>query len=582
MMRKKGIGVSPGVSIAQVVVVDNEEFDIPRRHIPPEQTTAEFERLMRAVESSKTELRELQDRTTERIGEEASRIFDFHLGMLNDKLLFGKLEETIVSGCLTAEYAVTTVLRAYASEFESMPEYLSERVKDVYDIERRLLRNLTGQQRQTLSHLTQNVIVVTHDLTPSQTASMDRKHIKGIAMDMGGPTGHTAIVARALGIPAVVGLENFTGNVNSGDNLIIDGTTGLAILNPDEPTLQQYRKLAQAQYEFIHSLDSIASLPAITKDGHEIQLMGNIEFPDESKTVLEKGGDGIGLYRTEFLFLSSDTEPTEEDHYIAYRKVIEQCAGKPVIIRTLDLGADKYTQSRARNPERNPFLGCRSIRLCLQNLDMFKHQLRAILRASVGANVQILFPLVTTITELRQAKALVRDVSEDLEDEGVEHNADIPIGIMVEVPAAALQAAAFAKEVDFFSIGTNDLVQYTLAVDRGNEKVANMFTAAHPAVLRLIKEVIRTGQQNDIPVSLCGEIAGDPEYTLLLLGYGLRKFSCTPLAIPEIKKVIRSVTLTQAMEVARIVARLDTDQEISSYLRAVTKKVLPQVYGDGE
>ncbi|HPS53571.1 MAG TPA: phosphoenolpyruvate--protein phosphotransferase, partial [Phycisphaerae bacterium] len=284
----------------------------------------------------------------------------------------------------------------------------------------------------------------------------------------------------------------------------------------------------------------------------------------------------------EFLFLSSDTEPTEEDHYIAYRKVIEQCAGKPVIIRTLDLGADKYTQSRARNPERNPFLGCRSIRLCLQNLDMFKHQLRAILRASVGANVQILFPLVTTITELRQAKALVRDVSEDLEDEGVEHNADIPIGIMVEVPAAALQAAAFAKEVDFFSIGTNDLVQYTLAVDRGNEKVANMFTAAHPAVLRLIKEVIRTGQQNDIPVSLCGEIAGDPEYTLLLLGYGLRKFSCTPLAIPEIKKVIRSVTLTQAMEVARIVARLDTDQEISSYLRAVTKKVLPQVYGDGE
>ena len=580
MIHKKGIGVSPGVAIAQVVVIDNEDFEIPERHVPVDHAQSEMDRLQEAVTVSKDEILDLQKRTVERIGKEAASIFDFHLGLLDDKELYKKFHDSIVNGHVTAEYAVATVLRGYAREFLAMPQYLAERVKDVYDIEKRLLRNLTGQSRQSLAHLRRDVIVIAHDMSPSQTAGMDREHIKGIALDAGGATSHTAIVARALGIPTVVGLEDITSLASGGDHVVIDGTRGVVIVDPDKKTLEELKHFAQQQVEFIHSLDALRDLPAMTKDGHEITLMGNIEFPEEVVTVREKGGDGIGLYRTEFLFLGSDTEPSEEDHYHAYRNVIEYCQGAPIIIRTLDLGADKYTQSRARTPERNPFLGCRSIRFCLQNLPLFRRQIRAILRASVDSDVKMLFPLITNITELRQAKSLVRDVAEDLEEEALPHRRDIPIGIMVEVPSTALQAEVFAKEVDFFSIGTNDLVQYTLAVDRGNEKVASLFTAAHPAVLRLIREVIRTGQQQQVPVSLCGEIAGDPEYTLLLLGLGLRCFSCAPAAIPEIKKVVRSVTVQQSLEVARQVSRFDSDKEITSYLRAVTRKVLPEIYGD--
>lgn len=578
MIKKEGIGVSPGVAIAQAVVIDNEEFDIPERHVPVDHAQSELDRLQNAITISQDEIRDLQKRTVERIGKEAASIFDFHLGLLNDQVLHEKFNETILSGHVTAEYAVATVLRGYAREFLSMPQYLAERVKDVYDIEKRLLRNLTGQRRQSLAHLTRDVVVIAHDMTPSQTAGMDRRHIRGIATDAGGATSHTAIVARALGIPAVVGLNDITSAASGGDLMIIDGTRGIVIVDPDEDTRHTYESYIRRQQEFIHSLDALSDLPAITKDGHQITLLGNIEFPEEVETVLGKGGRGVGLYRTEFLFLGADAEPTEEDHYRAYRKVIDRCGENEVIIRTLDLGADKYTQSRQRNPERNPMLGCRSIRFCLQNLPMFKRQIRAILRASVGGNVKMLFPLISNITELRQAKMIVHDVIEDLEEEGIDHRSDLPIGIMVETPSAALQADAYAREVDFFSLGTNDLVQYTLGVDRGNEKVAPLYTAAHPSVLRLIREVVRTGQQHEIPVSICGEIAGDPEYTLLLLGLGLRRFSCTPLGIPEIKKVIRSVTMQQALEVARQVSRFDSTGEILSYLRTVVRKVLPEAY----
>jgi phosphoenolpyruvate-protein phosphotransferase (PTS system enzyme I) len=578
MIRKEGIGVSPGVAIAPLVVIDDEEFDIPERHVPVDHAQQELDRLRHAISVSQQEILDLQSRTVERIGMEAARIFDFHLGLLDDKVLFGKFEGTITSGHVTAEYAVATVLRGYAKEFLDMPQYLAERVKDVYDIEKRLLRNLTGQQRQTLSHLTRDMCVISHDMTPSQTAGMDRQHVKGIATDAGGATSHTAIVARALGIPAVVGLNDITSDAASGDLVIVDGTHGTVILDPDQETLKQYEALARQQVEFIHSLDALQQLPAVTTDGHEILLHGNIEFPEEARSVLEKGGQGIGLYRTEFLFLGSDHQPSEEEHYCAYREVIKTCGEKPVTIRTLDLGADKYTQSRQRNPERNPMLGCRSIRFCLQNLELFRTQIRAILRAAVHGKARMLFPLISNITELRQAKSLVADVIEDLEEENIEHRSDLPIGIMVEVPATALQAESFAREVDFFSIGTNDLVQYTLAVDRGNEKVAPLFTAAHPAVLRLIREVIRTGQQHEVPVSLCGEIAGDPAFTLLLMGLGLRSFSCTPPAIPEVKKIIRSVTIQQALEVARQVNRFDNDKEITGYLRSITRKILPEMY----
>ena len=383
MKIKKGIGVSPGVAIAPAVVVDTEQFDVPERHVPVDLAQAELGKLRKACTISRKEILDLRKSTAQRIGKETAGIFDFHLGLLNDKVLQKKFAEAILSGHVTAEYAVATVLRNYAKEFLAMPEYLAERVKDVYDIETRILRNLIGQQRQKLSHLTKDRNVLAHDLTPSQTASMDRRHVLGLAMDAGGQTSHTAIVAKALGIPAVVGLNDVTAEVDSGDTVIIDGTRGMVVIDPDEATIRNYQQYAEQQVQFIHSLDSLRDLPAITRDGHEITLLGNIEFPSEAATVLEKGGQGIGLYRTEFLYLGSDTEPTEEDHYKAYRQVIELCHDHPVVIRTLDLGADKYTQSRARVPERNPFLGCRSIRFCLQNLQMFKTQIRAMLRASI-------------------------------------------------------------------------------------------------------------------------------------------------------------------------------------------------------
>lgn len=580
MRTKKGIGVSPGVAIAPAIVVDIEEYDIPQRHVPVELAQAELARLRKAVKVSEREILDLRKRTAERIGKETAAIFDFHLGMLRDKVLNGKFADTILTGHVTAEYAVATVFRGYAKEFLAMPKYLAERVKDVYDIEKRLLRNLIGQQRQTLSHLTRDVNILAHDLTPSQTAAMDRAHILGLAIDAGGKTSHTAIVARALGLPSVVGLNDVTAAVSAGDTVIIDGHRGVVVIDPDASTLEEYRRYAQQQMDFFHSLDALRDLPAVTRDGHEVTLLGNIEFPSEVAGVFDRGGQGIGLYRTEFLYLGADTEPTEAEHYEAYMDVLKQCHGHPTVIRTLDLGADKYTQSRAREPERNPFLGCRSIRFCLQNLVMFKTQIRAILRASTSADASMLLPLITNLLELRQAKTVIRDVMEDLEEEGIEHRTDISIGMMVETPAAALMADAFAREVDFFSIGTNDLVQYTLAVDRGNERVAALFSVAHPAVLKLIKDVIRTGQRHDVPVSLCGEMAGDPMYTMLLLGLGLRVFSCAPPAIPEIKKVIRSVTIAHAFQVAQRVMTFQSDIETINYLRRETREVLPEAYAD--
>ncbi|HHH76298.1 MAG TPA: phosphoenolpyruvate--protein phosphotransferase, partial [Phycisphaerae bacterium] len=343
MKIKEGIGVSSGVAVSPAVVIGAEEFDIPQRHISLDLADEELVRLDQAINDSQQELQELKKHTAEQIGTEAAKIFDFHLGLIRDKELVQKLRTAILETHVTAEFAVATVLRSYAKEFLSMPQYLADRVKDIYDIEKRLLRNLTGQMHQSLTHLDRDIIALAHDLTPSQTASMDRQHVLGIAIDAGGKTSHTAIVAKALGIPAVVGLNDATSQVIPGERVIVDGTDGLLIINPDAETLEKYRKLAVKQVEFIHSLDEIRDLSAVTKDGHEVRLMGNIEFPTEANTVLSKGGEGIGLYRTEFLYLGSKREPTEEEHFQAYREVIDACDGRPVVIRTFDLGADKRT-----------------------------------------------------------------------------------------------------------------------------------------------------------------------------------------------------------------------------------------------
>jgi phosphotransferase system enzyme I (PtsI) len=575
---KKGIAVSRGVAIAPAVVLDAEDYRIPQRHVSDARTAKEIERLNEALQAGREELVDLRDRTAQRLGGETAAIFDFHLALLDDRQLLDRIRGKIQNESVTAEYAAAAVLRDYAREFLRMPQEFADRVKDVYDIERRILRNLIGQSHESLTRLTEDVVLLAHDLTPSQTANLNREHVLGIATDAGGLTSHTAVVAKALGIPAVVGLNDVTSEATAGQTVIVDGNRGVVIVDPDQKTVDQHRQYFEHYVEFERSLDRLRDLPAITRDGHEIALLGNIEFPSEAATVLDKGGAGIGLYRTEFLYLGSETEPTEDDHYRAYREVLDVMENRPVCIRTLDLGADKYTQSRNPIPERNPFLGLRSIRFCLQNLDLFKTQLAALLRASQLGNVSIMFPLITNVMELRQAKMILRDVMEDLEEQGVEIRSDVPVGMMVEVPSAALQCQQLAAEVDFFSIGTNDLIQYTLAVDRANERVAPLYTAAHPAVLRLIKEVIRAGQRNDVSVSLCGEMASQPEFTLLLVGLGLRSFSVAPPALPELKQLVRSITLEKAREVARSVMAFESDQQIVSYLRDQTRQIMPGAY----
>jgi phosphotransferase system enzyme I (PtsI) len=385
-------------------------------------------------------------------------------------------------------------------------------------------------------------------------------------------------VARSLGIPAVVALEDLTEIVRTDDTVLIDGNRGIVIVNPDEQTIQQYEKYSREFAELEHKLDAIREKPAVTRDGVEITLLGNIEFPDEAEVVLQKGGEGIGLYRTEFLYLNRPTEPTEEEHYEAYAQTVRVFGDRPVVIRTVDLGADKYTQSKRFAPEPNPFLGLRSIRFCLQNLTMFKTQLRAILRASVLGGVKIMFPLITNLQEMMQAKMILRDVMEDLDEESIKYNRDVDVGIMIETPSAALMAHTLARDVDFFSIGTNDLTQYTLAVDRGNELVSTLYSAADPAVLRLIRTVIQDAYKAQIDVAVCGEVASEPEYIMLLLGLGIRTISLTPPMLPEIKQIIRSVAIEDCNTVARKILGMNSERQISRYLRDAARNILPEAF----
>lgn len=576
---KKGIGVSPGVVISTAVVLDAEDLLIPKRTVPPEETTREIQRVQEAIGTSVVDLTGLRDAITTKHGKQIGGIFDFHLGLLRDRTLLGEITREITSQHVTAEYAVSVVMRRYANNFLQMSDrYFSERVKDIHDIERRLLRALVGQKHEDLLRLDRDVVIIAHDLLPSQTASLDRVHVKGFATDVGGRTSHTAIVARAMGIPAVVGLGNLTAEVSGGDTVIIDGNRGVVIINPDEAQLAEHREYERQLTRLESELASIRDLPAETKDGHSVSLQANIEFPEEIPDAVAKGAQGIGLYRTEFLYLASEHEPTEEDHYRSYSEAIRLLQGRPLVIRTLDLGADKYTQTGLANPERNPFLGDRSIRMCLHDIPMFKRQLRAIMRASVQGDVRIMFPMISTLMELRQAKMILNDVMEELEDEGIAYRRDIPIGMMIEVPSAALMAAHFAKEVNFFSIGTNDLIQYTLAVDRTNERVAGLFCPAHPAVLALIRDVIRHAQRNQISVSVCGEMAGEPLYTLLLLGLGLNIFSMNGPDIPEVKKIIRSTTIEHAKHVARRVMSFDSERQVMHFLREETRKIIPEAF----
>jgi len=578
MRTKRGIPVSPGVAICQAVVLDAEDVRVPRRVVPRSEIEREQQRLIIALEKSVADLQTLRDQAAKSIGEEPAKIFDFHIGMLRDNTIISSINRKIEKESVKAEFAVYYEMHQLADMYKQVDNRIvRERASDIWDMERRILSHLLDTTREHISHLEHEAILIAHDLTPSQTAALDPEKIRAIATDAGGRTSHTAILAHALGIPAIVGLEDITSDVNTGDMIIIDGHRGHVIIEPDAAQLLEYRQYRKRLTAFEDSLGKLADLPAETTDGVQIELLGNIEFPYEIESALERGAQGIGLYRTEFLFLASDTEPTEEQQYEAYAQTVKALGGRPLTIRTLDLGADKLWKDDSRgHVERNPFLGLRSIRFCLQNLGIFRTQLRAILRASAHGPVKIMFPLISNIMELRQAKMILSDVMEDLEDQGITIGENIPVGMMIEVPSAALQAKVLNHEVDFFSIGTNDLIQYTVAVDRGNELIASLYSAAHPAVITLIKDIVRAANRTKIDVSLCGEMGSEPEFIMLLLGLGLRSLSITPPAIPEVKKIIRSVSIDHCQRIARRVAVFDSDREILNYLREQVRKVLPE------
>jgi phosphotransferase system enzyme I (PtsI) len=575
MQTFQGIAVSPGVAIGEAFVVDNEGFRIPRRLIDRGSVEAELARLHDAVEAVAKQLEGYERNVALQLGEQYGAIFSAQLQMLRDARLQEEIAEHIRQRLFTVEYAVSQTLRRFTKVFQNLEDgYIAQRAHDIIDIERRLLHKLLGRQREDLARLQSPVIVVAHDLTPSETANLNPRFVRGFAAEIGGAGGHSAIVAEALEIPAVVGAGPFLTEISGGDLMILDGDQGRLIVRPDEATLERYRLRVEQDRSQAAERESLRDLPAETTDGQRIELLANIEFPREVKACLARGAQGIGLYRTEFLYLAGQREPTEEDHYLAYQQVVQAMQGRPVVIRTLDLGADKMGLRPRSEDERNPFLGLRSIRLSLRNLNGFRTQLRAILRASAEGDVRVMFPLISTLTELRQAKSVVADLMEDLDEAGIPFNRDLPLGMMVEVPAVAMQVERFAREVDFLSIGTNDLIQYTLAVDRSNRDVASLYNAGDPAILHLIWRIVQAAAQQGADVSLCGQMSSNPLYTMLLLGFGLFTLSVPPMAIPEIKHVCRRVSLDQCRAVAERALGLDTALEVNDYLKQELARVL--------
>ncbi|HIQ21490.1 MAG TPA: phosphoenolpyruvate--protein phosphotransferase [Planctomycetes bacterium] len=577
MKQLRGIAVSPGVAIGEALVMDTEGFRIPRRFVARDAVESERERFRAAIGAAGREIEENRDLVSRELGEKYGAIFEAHLEILRHSRLREDVEEMITQRHYSPEYAVSRTLRRYAQVFRNLrSHYLSERAADIFDIEKRLLRHLLGRRREGLAQLTSPVLVLAHDLMPSEAANLDRRFVRGIVTEVGGPGSHTAIVAEALEIPAVLGTGPFLTEVSGGETVIIDGDQGLVVLHPDEETLARYQHEAEEHRCLAARLEQLRDLPAETKEGERIKLLANIEFPEEVEHCLARGADGVGLYRTEFLYLGAKTEPDEEVHYQAYCQVVRTMGGRPVVIRTFDLGADKVPHLPQPEDQRNPFLGLRSIRLALRNVPMFRTQLRAILRASTLGQVKILFPLISTLLELRQAKLVLADVMEDLEEHGVEFDRQIEVGIMVEVPSAVMMIDRFVEECDFLSIGTNDLTQYTLAVDRSNKDVIPLYNPTDPAVLKLIAMTVEAARRRPIPVNLCGQMSGNPAYTMLLLGLGLRQLSVPPAAIPEIKRVCRSVRVADCRQVAERAMAMENARDIELFLRGELRRHVPE------
>jgi len=582
---KKGIPVSPGIAIAEAYVLDSEEAAIPSRIVPEDGVEKEVRRLVRGVDDAVRQIHESQKRAEARIGKEYLAIFDTHVAALEHGLkdeFISRIREDHYS----AEYAVSKVMRRYAKRMMS-DEYTAARVSDIYDIQKRVLRCLLGERRADIKNLTTPVAVIAHDLTPSQTVEFEREKVKGFATDAGGKTSHVAILARAMSLPAVVGLGTITADISGGDTVIIDGNSGTVIINPDDETLRKYQQTARSIEIFEMKLAvELHDLPAETTDGYRVSIYANIEFPEEIPKAIEHGAEGIGLYRTEYLYVQKGRMPTEKEHFEAYYQALRQLNGRPLTIRTLDLAGDKFFGDLPQQQARNPLLGLRSIRLSFEQTDVFRTQLRAILRASAYGRVRVMFPMVTTQSELKYARRILSEVHAELDREGTPYAPDIAVGIMIEVPSAALIGDVLARDADFFSIGTNDLVQYCLAVDRANEQVAHLYQPAHPAVLRLIKKIIDVGnryqdeRRRGLPVGMCGEMSGDIAYTVLLLGMGLKEFSVGAAVIPEIKSVIRSVDMPTARKIADEAMEFGDADETQRYLREVSERLAGKASGE--
>ena len=576
----RGIAVSPGIAIGKVQVVEVRRLRVKREPLDVARLPQELSRLKQAVEVSRRQILEIQDRIAKEIGQHYARIFDAHLLILEDRWLMERACAIIQEQRVNVEFAVQEVLDPVRQALSRVEDgYLRERRTDVDDIEDRLVRNLLGQRGGfRVEEMRGDAIVFAHDLRPSDTAQLHRDTVLGLVTETGGRTSHTAIIARSLEIPAVVGVEAICAQVRNHDTVILDGIEGMVILSPDLEALTRYQARKQ-QFEYAGlALHKLGPLPGETQDGYRLRVTANIEFPEELSSVREHGGEGVGLYRTEFLYLNRPDLPTEEEHFAVYRAVAAEMDPRPTVIRTLDFGGDKLASAVQLAAEENPSLGLRAIRLCLHRPDMFRTQLRAILRASVFGTLRIMYPMISGVAELRQANAILEDVKAGLRRDGIPFDAEIQVGAMIEIPSAAVIPDLLAREVDFFSVGTNDLIQYALAIDRINEQVAYLYEPLHPAVLRMLRTIVSAAHNEGIWISMCGEMAADPLHSLLLIGLGFDELSMNPGSIPLLKRIIRSVTYSQAAEVAQRVFGCATAQEVEALLRQQMRARFPEYF----
>lgn len=580
-IRLRGIGVSPGIAMGETFVTETSALAVRRETVPTAQIEKEIDRLKAAIEKTELELLEIKEKIKKIAGEEQAILLEAHLLILRDKSLFSSLERVIRQERVKAEWALEEVNRKYRETFESInDEYFRQRQADIFDVLIRIQRNLKpGPNRRKDQLGDRRVVLVAHDLLPSEAASrFGRGNIIGVALDMGGPTSHTAILARSLDIPAVVGLHNITAYVKNGDFVIVDGTDGEVLINPPLAIKKEFQSKKEKYDKYRLELRKIAKQPSVTLDGVAFTPLANIELPEEVPVALSLGAEGIGLFRSEYIYLQSKALPSEEEHFEVYSKLARRCHPRPAYIRTLDIGGEKSYSQFNLEAEPNPALGLRAIRFSLKNPEIFRLQLRAILRASSLGNVRLLFPMITELEEILLIKELLAEVKAELRRRRVRFDENIPTGVMIEVPAAAAMVEFLIKEVDFISIGTNDLIQYFLAVDRSNEYVSYLYKPLHPSVLRLLKHVIEHANEAGKEVAVCGEMAADPLSALILLGFGLRIFSMNPIFIPRIKKALRSVELKTVKEASQEILKLRTSQDIEEYFIEKVLSRHPQAF----